>query len=149
VKFIAEVRDEQGSAVDFYEGAGGLSGGERQKLVTFCLAAALRYQLARDGSPIPKYGLVVLDEAFDKTDPAFTRMGLEVFRTFGFQLLLATPEKMLQTLEDYVGGAVVVQNKLGSGSWFEAMNWESNTPLQVDLPVAATAEQLTSQDSLL
>lgn len=46
---------------------------------------------------------MVLDEAFDKTDPAFTKAGLEVFHTFGFQLLLATPLKMLQTLEDYVG----------------------------------------------
>lgn len=119
VKFIAEVRDSEGRAVDFFTGAGGLSGGERQKLVIFCLAAALRYQLARDGAEKPSYGLVVLDEAFDKTDPAFTKAGLEVFHQFGFQLLLATPLKMLQTLEDYVGGAAVVLNQSGSGSRLE------------------------------
>lgn len=124
VQFVAEVRDADGRAVDFFTGAGGLSGGERQKLVIFCLAAALRYQLARDGADVPAYGLVVLDEAFDKTDPAFTRAGLEVFQQFGFQLLLATPLKMLQTLEDYVGGAAVVLNESGSGSRLEVMAFD-------------------------
>lgn len=121
VQFVAEVRERDGRVVDLYTGAGGLSGGERQKLVVFCLAAALRYQLARDGDDQPNYGLVVLDEAFDKTDPAFTRAGLDVFRSFGFQLVLATPLKMLQTLEDYVGGAAVVLNEPGVGSRFEVM----------------------------
>lgn len=59
--------------------------GNRQRLVTFCLAAALRYQLTDAAEGVPPYGLVVLDEAFDKTDIHFTRAGLEVFRSFGFQ----------------------------------------------------------------
>ena len=126
VQFVAEVRDAEARAVDYFTGAGGLSGGERQKLVIFCLAAALRYQLARDGADAPAYGLVVLDEAFDKTDPAFTRAGLEVFQQFGFQLLLATPLKMLQTLEDYVGGAAVVLNESGSGSRLEVMTFDAD-----------------------
>jgi len=116
VEFRAEVLDAESRAVDFYEDAGGRSGGERQKFVTFCLAAALRYQLARDGATLPGYGVVALDEAFDKTDPEFTRAGLEVFRDFGFQLLLATPMKMLQTLEDYVGGIILFQNEPGRPS---------------------------------
>ncbi len=141
VQFLAEVRDTDGQAVDWFVGAAGLSGGERQKLVTFCLAAALRYQLARDGAPLPNYGLVVLDEAFDKTDPAFTRAGLDVFRTFGFQLLLATPLKMLQTLEDYVGGAAVVLNEAGSGSRLELMLF--------DEVAASEAPEGAAQESLL
>jgi len=141
VQFLAEVRDTDGRAVDWFLGAAGLSGGERQKLVTFCLAAALRYQLARDGAALPNYGLVVLDEAFDKTDPAFTRAGLDVFRTFGFQLLLATPLKMLQTLEDYVGGAAVVLNEAGSGSHVELMLF--------DEAAAQVAPQPPEQEALL
>ncbi len=124
VEFRAEVIDADGHPVDFYEDAGGRSGGERQKFVTFCLAAALRYQLARDGAAVPQYGLVALDEAFDKTDPEFTRAGLEVFRSFGFQLLLATPMKMLQTLEDYVGGVVLFQNEPGRPSRVLARRFE-------------------------
>ena len=144
VQFLAEVRDGDGRTVDYFAGAAGLSGGERQKLVTFCLAAALRYQLARDGAPLPNYGLVVLDEAFDKTDPAFTRAGLDVFRTFGFQLLLATPLKMLQTLEDYVGGAAVVLNEAGSGSHVELMLFD-----EVGAPEVASARVDAAQEALL
>lgn len=110
VAFRAEERNVDGVVVDVYEGASGLSGGQRQKLVVFCLAAALRYQLTDPGNQLPGYALVVLDEAFDKTDADFTRAGLEVFRGFGFQLLLATPMKMLQTLEEHVGGAAMVTN---------------------------------------
>ncbi len=127
VQFSAVVQDTEGRAVDYFTGAGGLSGGERQKLVTFCLAAALRYQLAADGAEQPNYALVALDEAFDKTDPEFTRAGLEVFTNFGFQLLLATPLKMLQTLEDYVGGAVLVLNDDGR-SRLEVLQFDSGSP---------------------
>ncbi|WP_415504068.1 ATP-binding protein [Actinomyces slackii] len=110
VSFTAVERDETGRPVNYYEGASGLSGGQRQKLVVFCLAAALRYQLTEADAAVPGYALVVLDEAFDKTDVAFTRAGLDVFAGFGFQLLLATPMKMLQTLEEHVGGAAMVTN---------------------------------------
>jgi uncharacterized protein YPO0396 len=146
VQFIAEVRGEDGRALDYFVGAGGLSGGERQKLVTFCLAAALRYQLAREGADQPTYGLVVLDEAFDKTDPAFTRAGLDVFRSFGFQLLLATPLKMLQTLEDYVGGAAVVLNESGRASRFEVLRFDEADAAAALAEVAAEA---SGQESLL
>lgn len=126
VEFRAVVLDRDGRQTNVYEDSGGLSGGERQKLVTFCLAAALRYQLARDGAHLPEYALVILDEAFDKTDPEFTRAGLEVFRAFGFQLLLATPLKMLQTLEDYVGGVAYVSNPDGGGSRLAVMPFEED-----------------------
>lgn len=108
VEFVARELDESGEVLDIYRGSDGRSGGQRQRLVTFCLAAALRYQLTDRSDGEPPYGTVVLDEAFDKTDIHFTRAGLEVFRAFGFQMLLATPLKMLQTIEEYVGGAAVV-----------------------------------------
>lgn len=116
VEFVAREIDESGEVLDIYRGSDGRSGGQRQRLVTFCLAAALRYQLTDSASGIPPYGLVVLDEAFDKTDIHFTRAGLEVFRAFGFQLLLATPLKMLQTIEEYVGGAAVVSKSVANRS---------------------------------
>ncbi|MDR1513311.1 MAG: hypothetical protein LBS56_07520, partial [Propionibacteriaceae bacterium] len=143
VKFRADVVDSATDVVDdVYVSAGGLSGGERQKLVVFCLAAALRYQLAREGSPQPSYGLVVLDEAFDKTDPAFTKAGLDVFQAFGFQLVLATPLKMLQTLEDHVGGAVQVVNREGEGSSCETLIWEPAGDAPPAVPVPPEQESL-------
>lgn len=116
VEFVAEEVDAAGEVLDIYRGSDGRSGGQRQRLVTFCLAAALRYQLTDAAEGVPPYGLVVLDEAFDKTDIHFTRAGLEVFRSFRFQLLLATPLKMLQTIEEYVGGAAVVSKSAGNTS---------------------------------
>lgn len=126
VSFQASVLDEDGVQLDVFTGSGGRSGGERQKLVTFCLAAALRFQLAPSGRSEPSYGLVVIDEAFDKADHTFTRAGLEVFKTFGFQLLLATPLKMLQTIEDYVGGVVMVSNASGKGSVIEQLPFDTD-----------------------
>lgn len=116
VEFVAREVDECGDVLDIYRGSDGRSGGQRQRLVTFCLAASLRYQLTDSAAGAPPYGLVVLDEAFDKTDIHFTRAGLEVFRSFGFQMLLATPLKMLQTIEEYVGGAAVVSKSAANRS---------------------------------
>jgi uncharacterized protein YPO0396 len=125
--FIAVERDRDGVQTDVYQGSGGRSGGQGQKLVTFCLAAALRYQLADAGQSLPRYGLVALDEAFDKTDLSFTRAGLTVFSTFGFQMLLATPLKMLQTIEEFVGGAAVVSNPSGMASSLGVIAFERGT----------------------
>lgn len=128
VAFRAKVQDPDGAQVDVFTGSGGRSGGERQKLVTFCLAAALRFQLAPPGELRPTYALVVIDEAFDKADHSFTQAGLEVFRAFGFQLLLATPMKMLQTIEDHVGGVVMVANQPGRGSTLQELPFDTSRP---------------------
>lgn len=122
----------EGEQLDVFTGSGGRSGGERQKLVTFCLAAALRFQLAPEGQSQPSYALVVIDEAFDKADHAFTQAGLEVFTTFGFQLLLATPLKMLQTIDDYVGGVVMVTNDSGRRSQVQQLPFEDDDLTDAD-----------------
>lgn len=108
VRFTGVEVDADGTVVNVHDSAAGLSGGQRQKLVVFCLAAALRYQLTAGGQDVPSFGTVVLDEAFDKADATFTRMAMDVFVAFGFHMVLATPLKLLQTLEDYVGGIGLV-----------------------------------------
>lgn len=110
VSFIAEEVDRAGTVHNVYESSAGLSGGQRQKLVVFCLAAALRYQLAEPGAAEPQFGTVVLDEAFDKADAEYTRMAMDIFVSFGFQMILATPGKLLQTLEPYLDAVTVVEN---------------------------------------
>ncbi|WP_262107548.1 ATP-binding protein [Arthrobacter sp. Marseille-P9274] len=111
VRFTATEVDGEGRTVNVHDSSAGLSGGQRQKLVTFCLAAALRYQLAGEDEDIPRYGTVIMDEAFDKADSRFTRMAMDIFQEFGFHMVLATPLKLLQTLEDYIGGMAVVTCK--------------------------------------
>ena len=57
---------------------------------------------------MPRYATVVLDEAFDRADPVFTRTAMDVFESFGFHMVLATPMKLIKTLSPYVDGTIVV-----------------------------------------
>jgi uncharacterized protein YPO0396 len=116
VTFMALEKDLAGRVLNVHDSSAGLSGGQRQKLVIFCLAAALRYQLAADEDVLPSYATIILDEAFDKADSRYTRMSMDVFVEFGFHLLLATPEKLLQTIEPYVGAVTSVTNPTRSSS---------------------------------
>lgn len=108
VTFRASEIDAEGNEKDHYEGSQGRSGGQSQKLVTFCLAAALRYQLADIGKQTPRYGTIVLDEAFDKTDTHFTRDAIKLFDRFDFQLVLASPMKIHGVVESSIGGVIQV-----------------------------------------
>ncbi|WP_041204152.1 ATP-binding protein [Agrococcus pavilionensis] len=124
VSFLAEVVDRAGLVLETYDSGASLSGGQQQKLVVFCLAAALRYQLTQEGSERPRYGTVILDEAFDKADSSYTRMAMDIFVEFGFHMVLATPLKLLQTLEPYIGGVAVVQNPTQRQSTVDQLGFE-------------------------
>lgn len=123
VAFYGVEVDADGNRGAVYDSAEGLSGGQAQKLSSFCLAAALRFRLTGMGEPpakakksrvvigedvYPHYGTIILDEAFDRADAEFTRTSMEVFDRFGFHMVLATPEKLLQPVEDYIGGVLMV-----------------------------------------
>ncbi|MCI6207292.1 MAG: ATP-binding protein [Corynebacterium glucuronolyticum] len=124
VAFYGVEVDANGNRGAVYESAEGLSGGQAQKLSSFCLAAALRFRLTGMGESAtkaknsrvligdevyPHYGTIILDEAFDRADAEFTRTSMEVFDRFGFHMVLATPEKLLQPVEDYIGGVLMVE----------------------------------------
>lgn len=127
VTFLADEIDAQGRIHATYDSGAAMSGGQQQKLVVFCLAAALRYQLAEPDEARPRYGTVIFDEAFDKADARYTRMALDVFVEFGFQLVLATPQKLLQTIEPYVGAITSVENPTRRSSRLAAISWEHAT----------------------
>lgn len=133
VTFLAEEIDEACVAQTAYDSGAPLSGGQQQKLVVFCLAAALRYQLAEPDEDVSRYGTIVLDEAFDKADTRYTRMALDVFVAFGFHLVLATPQKLLQTIEPYVGAATSVENPTRQKSVVSTMEWAEDEDDAVDV----------------
>jgi uncharacterized protein YPO0396 len=108
VEFIGREFDEENREVEIYRSGAGKSGGQRQKLATTCLAAALRYQLGGLEHGVPRYSTVVLDEAFDKADNDFTALAMNIFKSFGFQMIVATPLKSVMTLEPFIGGACFV-----------------------------------------
>ncbi|XRD86275.1 ATP-binding protein [Dyella acidisoli] len=109
VEFVGVEKDANTKdTVEVYRSGAGKSGGQRQKLATTCLAAALRYQLGGDDGHLPRYAPVVLDEAFDKADNEFTALAMNIFENFGFQMVVATPLKSVMTLEPFIGGACFV-----------------------------------------
>lgn len=108
VEFIGREIDTEGNEIEVYQSGAGKSGGQRQKLATTCLAAALRYQLGGSDHALPVYAPVVLDEAFDKADNEFTALAMNIFANFGFQMIVATPLKSVMTLEPFIGGACFV-----------------------------------------
>lgn len=110
VEFVGVELDARTRAqVEIYRSGAGKSGGQRQKLATTCLAAALRYQLGGEDGELPRYCAVVLDEAFDKADNEFTALAMNIFENFGFQMIVATPLKSVMTLEPFIGGACFVE----------------------------------------
>lgn len=108
VAFTASELNDAGEILETYFSGSGKSGGQRQKLTTTCLAAALRYQLGSIENGMPAFAPVILDEAFDKADSEFTDISMNIFNRFGFQMIVATPEKSVVTLEPYIGGAFYV-----------------------------------------
>ena len=109
MEFIGRETDESGVEVEVYRSGSGKPGGQRQKLATTCLAAALRYQLGGNEHGVPIYAPVVLDEAFDKADNEFTALAMNIFKNFGFQMIVATPLKSVMTLEPFIGGACFIE----------------------------------------
>ncbi|MCG6860529.1 MAG: ATP-binding protein, partial [Chromatiaceae bacterium] len=108
VEFVGRELDTEGQEVEVYRSGAGKSGGQREKLATTCLAAALRYQLGGSDGALPVYAPVVLDEAFGKADNEFTELAMRIFERFGFQMIVATPLKSVMTLEPFIGGACFV-----------------------------------------
>ncbi len=110
VEFVGRELDrDTGEEVEIYRSGAGKSGGQREKLATTCLAAALRYQLGGSDNVLPRYAAVVLDEAFGKADNEFTELAMRIFERFGFQMVVATPLKSVMTLEPFIGGACFVE----------------------------------------
>ena len=108
VDFVGYEYDADGREVEVHRSGAGKSGGQREKLATTCLAAALRYQLGGSDGGLPMYAPVVLDEAFGKADNEFTELAMKIFTNFGFQMIVATPLKSVMTLEPFIGGACFV-----------------------------------------
>lgn len=141
VEFLARELDRDGRDVEIYRSGAGKSGGQRQKLATTCLAAALKYQLGGSEHEVPAYAAVVLDEAFDKADPQYTKMAMEVFKKLGFQMIVATPLKSVMTLEPFIGGACFVDIKDRQRSGVMLIEYDEEAS-RLDLPEQSHAESI-------
>ncbi len=100
-----------------HSNAGDNSGGEQEKLMAFCLAGALSFNLAspESGDNTPVFAQLMLDEAFSKSDPQFASQALEAFRKFGFQLVIVATVQNATTIQPYIDGVVMVSKTEATG----------------------------------
>jgi len=93
-----------------HSNAGDNSVGEQEKLMAFCLAGALSFNLATPESADnrPVFAQLMLDEAFSISDPQFTQQALQAFRKFGFQLVIAATAQNATTIQPHIDSVVMV-----------------------------------------
>jgi uncharacterized protein YPO0396 len=103
---------------EFYEGSGGKSGGQKEKLAYTILASALAYQfgLQFGESKSRSFRFVVIDEAFGGGSDESTRYGLELFKKLNLQLLIVTPLQKIHIIESHANSFHFVSNKDGNNS---------------------------------
>lgn len=108
--FYCEERDsDTGETIRTYSNAGDNSGGEQEKLMAFCLAGALSFNLSHpSGGTRPIFAQLMLDEAFSKSDPQFAQQALAAFRKFGFQLIIVATVQNTSTIQPYIDNVVMV-----------------------------------------
>lgn len=106
------------SEKEFYEGSGGKSGGQKEKLAYTILASALAYQfgLQFGESKSRSFRFVVIDEAFGRGSDESTRYGLELFKKLDLQLLIVTPLQKIHVIENHVHSFHFVSNREGNNS---------------------------------
>ena len=100
-----------------HSNAGDNSGGEQEKLMAFCLAGALSFNLANPESADnkPVFAQLMLDEAFSKSDPQFAQQALQAFRKFGFQLVIVATVQNATTIQPYIDSVVMVSKTEATG----------------------------------
>lgn len=103
---------------EFYEGSGGKSGGQKEKLAYTILASALAYQfgLQFGESKSRSFRFVVIDEAFGRGSDESTRYGLELFKKLNLQLLIVTPLQKIHVIEGHVNSFHFISNREGNNS---------------------------------
>jgi uncharacterized protein YPO0396 len=106
------------SEKEFYEGSGGKSGGQKEKLAYTILASALAYQfgLQFGERQSRSFRFVVIDEAFGRGSDESTRYGLELFKKLDLQLLIVTPLQKIHIIENHVHSFHFVSNREGDNS---------------------------------
>ncbi|HOC53992.1 MAG TPA: SbcC/MukB-like Walker B domain-containing protein [Verrucomicrobiota bacterium] len=101
---VREIAAKDGKEVNYYAGSTGKSGGQKSKLAFTILASAIaaQYRLG-NGEDDNRFRLVVVDEAFGKTDEENSQRALDLFKDLGLQLIVINPfDAKSRIVDDYV-----------------------------------------------
>ena len=90
---VKELRQHDASEADFFAATTGKSGGQKAKLAFTILASALtaQYGLSQAQSESSNFRLVVIDEAFSRTDEQNSQRAMQLFESLGFQVVVVGP----------------------------------------------------------
>ncbi|GAB1813637.1 ATP-binding protein [Mycobacterium sp. MUNTM1] len=125
-----------------YTNATAKSGGEQEKLMAFCLAGALSYNLADhdSGDSRPVFAQLMIDEAFSKSDPDFARQSLSAFRRFGFQLVIVATVQNTTVIQPYVDSVVMVSKNTDERASAQTVTVQRLTELRKEAAAAAASQ---------
>lgn len=103
---------EDGGERESYDGSGGKSGGQTEKLAYTILGAALawQYQLDTPEGRRRNFCFVLIDEAFQNVADDNARAALNLFAALGLQLLVVTPLTGVALIEPYVSAVGLASN---------------------------------------
>jgi len=122
---IRERRRRNDAEVNFYAATTGKSGGQKAKLAFTILASALcaQYGLSGTTADAPQFRLVVIDEAFSRTDETNSTRAMQLFDRLGFQVLIVGPfDAKAKLAVPFVDTIHLVSNKDGNSSRLHALS---------------------------
>lgn len=102
---VRELTNDGDVEVNYFTASSGKSGGQKAKLAFTILASAItaQYGLAGIGDESNTFRLVVIDEAFARTDEENSDQALKLFQSLGLQLVVVSPfDAKARIVEDYV-----------------------------------------------
>jgi uncharacterized protein YPO0396 len=136
---IRELRLADGSEKDYLVASTGKSGGQKARLAFTILASALSAQYGLSTAPAdsPNFRLVIIDEAFSRTDESNSTRAMQLFSRLGFQLLIVGPfDAKAKLAVPFVQTIHLASNAAGNSSRLVALTREQ---------VEAAAEEEPSQ----
>lgn len=143
---VRELHDSDGSEANYYSGSAGKSGGQKARLAFTILASAIaaQYGLLDGEREADTFRLVVIDEAFARTDETNSRRALDLFQKLGLQLVVVSPfDAKSRIVEDYVDSFHLATNpdlnnsrlSRASRADYEAARAQSPTASAITPPV--------------
>jgi uncharacterized protein YPO0396 len=143
---VRELRRADDVEVDYLASTTGKSGGQKAKLAFTILASALSAQYGLSTAPAnsPNFRLVVIDEAFSRTDEFNSISAMDLFSSLGFQLLIVGPfDAKAKLAVPFVETIHLASNPGGNGSKLVAITRE-----QVEAAPASEGAEGGSRDAV-
>jgi uncharacterized protein YPO0396 len=127
VSGVRELRRADEGEVNYYAASTGKSGGQKAKLAFTILASALSAQYGLSNAPAnsPNFRLVVIDEAFSRTDESNSTLAMQLFLRLGFQVLIVGPfDAKAKLAVPFVQTIHLASNPAGNSSRLVALTRE-------------------------